>query len=48
MLKDPAAATNVLQFEEVARNKLKSDAYSFLSAGADDMKTLRANDEAFN
>jgi isopentenyl diphosphate isomerase/L-lactate dehydrogenase-like FMN-dependent dehydrogenase len=47
MLNDPAAATNVLQFEEVAREKLKPEAYGFLSGGADDMKTLHANNQVF-
>ena len=48
MLTEPAAATNVFQFEEVARSKIEPAAFGFLSGGADDMKTLRANCDVFD
>ena len=44
----PAAATNVFQFEEVAKSKIEPAAFGFLSGGADDMKTLHANSDVFD
>lgn len=41
-------ATNVLQFEPLARRNLNSEAFHFLSGGADDLKTLHANYQAFD
>ncbi len=41
-------ATNVLQFEDVARNNLSEEMYYWIADGADDMKTRRANREAFD
>ncbi len=41
-------ATNVFQFEDVARTKLTPDVFHFIADGADDLKTVRANREAFD
>jgi isopentenyl diphosphate isomerase/L-lactate dehydrogenase-like FMN-dependent dehydrogenase len=41
-------ATNVFQFEDVARTKLTPDIFHFIADGADDLKTVRANREAFD
>ncbi len=40
--------TNVLQFEDVAHEKLTDELYHFVADGADDGKTVRANREAFD
>ncbi len=42
------ALTNVLQFEGIARTRLSPDTFHFVADGADDMKTMRANREAFD
>lgn len=47
-LASPAAVTNVLQFEDVARTKLTPEVFHFIADGADDMKTVRANRVAFD
>lgn len=41
-------ALNVFQFEEAIRKKLPKDVYDFISGGADDEKTIKANREAFD
>ena len=41
-------ATNVFQFEDVARTKLTPDVFHFIADGADDLKTVQANREAFD
>ncbi len=41
-------ATNVLQFENVARTKLSEEMYYWIADGADDMKTRDANRKAFD
>jgi isopentenyl diphosphate isomerase/L-lactate dehydrogenase-like FMN-dependent dehydrogenase len=41
-------ATNVFQFEDAARTKLTPEVFHFIADGADDMKTVRANREAFD
>ena len=41
-------ATNVLQFEGVARTNLSQEMYYWIADGADDRKTLHANREAFD
>jgi len=43
----PAEAVNVFQFEEAIRKKLPKDVCDFISGGADDERTIRANREAF-
>ncbi len=48
ILAAPRDATNVLQFEEAARQVLDPDLYHFIADGADDMKTVRANRQAFD
>ncbi len=40
--------TNVLQFEDAARQRLTEDLYRFVADGADDGKTVRANREAYD
>jgi 4-hydroxymandelate oxidase len=40
-------ALNVFQFEETIRKKLPKDVNDFISGGADDGKTIRANRDAF-
>ena len=45
---NPRRATNVLQFEDVARQKLTPEMYNFIADGSDDMKTVRANRAAFD
>ena len=47
-LTSPRRATNVFQFEDVARKKLASEMYNFIADGSDDMKTVRANRAAFD
>ena len=44
----PREASNVFQFEEEARKKLPQEMFHFISDGADDLKTLRANRDAFD
>jgi isopentenyl diphosphate isomerase/L-lactate dehydrogenase-like FMN-dependent dehydrogenase len=41
-------ATNVFQFKDVARTKLTPKTFHFIESGADDMKTVQANREAFD
>lgn len=45
---NPRRATNVLQFEDVARQNLTPEMYNFIADGSDDMKTVRANRAAFD
>jgi sarcosine oxidase gamma subunit len=45
---NPRRATNVMQFQDVARLKLTPEMYNFIADGSDDMKTLRANRAAFD
>lgn len=48
LLSSPSEAKNVFDFDTLARQKLNQDAYNFLSGGADDLKTVQANREAFD
>ena len=41
-------ATNVFQFEDAACMRLTPDIFHFIADGADDLKTVRANREAFD
>lgn len=41
-------ASNVFQFKDVARTKLSPKTFHFIESGADDMKTVQANREAFD
>lgn len=41
-------AMNVLEFEQVARERLNADVYNFIAGGADDELTLRANRDAYD
>ena len=41
-------ATSVFQFKDVARTKLAPKTFHFIESGADDMKTVQANREAFD
>ena len=41
-------ATNVFQFKDVARTKLTPKTFHFIESGADDLKTVQANREAFD
>ena len=45
---NPRRATNVMQFQDVARLKLTPEMYNFIADGSDDMKTVRANRAAFD
>jgi 4-hydroxymandelate oxidase len=44
----PDQALDVFQFEETIRKKLPKDVNDFISGGADDEKTIRANRDAFD
>jgi len=46
-LASASEAPNVFALEDVAREKLDTDAYQFLSSGSDDLRTLKANRDAF-
>lgn len=46
-LSTPAEAVNVFQFEDAIRTKLPKDVCDFISGGADDQMTIKANREAF-
>ena len=41
-------ATNVFQFKDAARTKLTPKTFHFIESGADDLKTVQANREAFD
>ncbi len=41
-------ATNVFQFKDVASTKITPKIFHFIESGADDMKTVQANREAFD
>jgi isopentenyl diphosphate isomerase/L-lactate dehydrogenase-like FMN-dependent dehydrogenase len=47
-IESPENAINVFQFEEVIRKKLTKDVCDFISGGADDEKTIKANRDAFD
>jgi 4-hydroxymandelate oxidase len=47
VISDPAAALNVLDFEEAAHRKVASGHWAYMASGVDDDATLRANREIF-
>ena len=46
-MRRPTDALNVLQLEDAARSALDLDAWEYLAGGADDMRTVARNVEAF-
>ena len=47
LIKDPASALNVFDFEEVAHRKVMPGHWAYMASGVDDDATLRANREIF-
>jgi isopentenyl diphosphate isomerase/L-lactate dehydrogenase-like FMN-dependent dehydrogenase len=47
VIKDPASALNVFDFEEVAHRKVMPGHWAYMASGVDDDATLRANREIF-
>ena len=47
LVKDPASALNVFDFEEVAHRKVMPGHWAYMASGVDDDGTLRANREIF-
>jgi len=47
VIKDPATALNVFDFEEVAHRKVMPGHWAYMASGVDDDATLRANREIF-
>jgi isopentenyl diphosphate isomerase/L-lactate dehydrogenase-like FMN-dependent dehydrogenase len=47
LVKDPASALNVFDFEEVAHRKVMPGHWAYMASGVDDDATLRANREIF-
>jgi isopentenyl diphosphate isomerase/L-lactate dehydrogenase-like FMN-dependent dehydrogenase len=47
VIKDPAGALNVFDFEEVAHRKVMPGHWAYMASGVDDDATLRANREIF-
>jgi isopentenyl diphosphate isomerase/L-lactate dehydrogenase-like FMN-dependent dehydrogenase len=47
LIKDPASALNVFDFEEVAHRKVMPGHWAYMASGVDDDATLRANREVF-
>jgi isopentenyl diphosphate isomerase/L-lactate dehydrogenase-like FMN-dependent dehydrogenase len=47
VIKDPASALNVFDFEEAAHRKVMPGHWAYMSSGVDDDATLRANREIF-
>ena len=47
VIKDPAGALNVMDFEEAAHRKVMPGHWSYMASGVDDDATLRANREIF-
>src|SRR6516165_11762771 len=47
VIKDPASALNVMDFEEAAHRKVSQAHWAYMASGVDDDATLRANREIF-
>lgn len=47
LIRDSSSAQNVFQLHAVAKDRLRKDANDYLAGGADDMRTVRANTEAY-
>src|SRR6516162_7184988 len=47
IVKDPAGALNVFDFEEAAHRKVMPGHWAYMASGVDDDATLRANREGF-
>ena len=47
LIKDPASALNVFDFEEAAHRKVMPGHWAYMASGVDDDATLRANREIF-
>jgi 4-hydroxymandelate oxidase len=47
VIKNPASALNVMDFEEAAHRKVMSGHWTYMASGVDDDATLRANREIF-
>src|SRR3977135_123471 len=47
VIKDPASALNVLDFEEAAHRKVQPGHWAYMASGGDEDATLRANREIF-